>query len=122
MESLENSERSDASTLIGNGDVFDEVTMAKIEKLDRHGPIDDHENPPSKRVKPGSNEHVELSGPGPSTPLEDSQPRRERQKGIAPIKPESVFFRYLYVGILIVMKVSGAPVRPRRCGMRGDIS
>lgn len=69
---------------------IDETISGKIVKLDRHGATDDIENPPSKRIKSSSSDNTELSELAPSIQPAESVPKRERRKGVAPIKAESV--------------------------------
>lgn len=60
--------------------VLDEDSaVTKAEKLERHGGRDDFPEPEVKRIK------VEHSID------EEARTRNERRKGVAPIKPESVF-------------------------------
>ena len=102
MEIFETSMPSTMSALAEDADITHEtlsiqdLTVAKSEKLDRHGPVDHPENPPSKRIKPGptetETEHIQVAGLGSSTRPEEDLSRRERQKGVAPIKAEWVFF------------------------------
>lgn len=101
MEIFEDSMPSTSSAFAENADIAHEtlsnqdVTVAKSEKLDRHGPVDHPEDPPSKRIKPAptetETEHVQVAGLGSSAQPEEGLPRRERQKGVAPIKAEWVF-------------------------------
>lgn len=63
----------------------EDSAAAKAEKIERHIIEDTSEEPPTKRVKLESNEQVfelELQ--------EEAQTKTERQKGVAPIKAESV--------------------------------
>lgn len=69
---------------------IEEATRAKTEKIDRHDLMDNRENPPSKRIKPSPSGNIEPEGPASSTQPEEGLTRRERQKGVAPIKVESV--------------------------------
>ena len=63
----------------------EDSAITKAEKIGRHAIEDSPEEPPTKRVKLESTELVlelELQ--------EEAQTRTERQKGVAPIKAESV--------------------------------
>ncbi len=68
-----------------------EVAGAKTEKLDRHGPMGGLESSPSKRLKPGPTAGVDREEPNSSIELGQTLAKNERQKGVAPIKAESVF-------------------------------
>ena len=96
MEMSENSNLPKPSAVVIDSDIacgipaIDEITRAKTERLDRHGVVDDLENPPSKRIKSSPSKDIESDGLDSSTNPEDGVGRRERQKGVAPIKAESV--------------------------------
>jgi hypothetical protein len=68
-----------------------EVAVAKTEKLDRHGPMAALESSPSKRVKPGPTTGLESEEPNSTIEVGQTPAKNERQKGVAPIKEESVF-------------------------------
>ena len=70
----------------------DEVASTKIETVDKHGAIDHPENPPPKRIKSSLSKNVELEGPAAAKQPAEGAVIRERRKGIAPIKAESVKF------------------------------
>lgn len=72
--------------------VNDEVAGTKIETVDKHGAIDHPENPPPKRIKSSLSKNVEVKGPAAATQPAEGAVIRERRKGIAPIKAESVKF------------------------------
>ena len=82
-----------ASDLAREIPVIDEVISTKIEKLDKHGSIDDLEDPPSKRIKSSpSKDVVELDRTVTSTQPVEGAVIRDRQKGVAPIKAEFALF------------------------------
>ena len=63
--------------------------VTRAEKFERHTAINQYEEPPQKRMK------LETSNDLPKDSLQPT--KSERQKGVAPIKPESVFCRHKIV-------------------------
>lgn len=68
-----------------------EVAITKTEKLNRHGPMGGLDSSPSKRLKPGPIADLEPEGLKSSIEGGRTPTKTERQKGVAPIKAESVF-------------------------------
>lgn len=130
MDMNKNSDLSTPSASVADSHIaheipaIDEVASAKIEKLDRHGTIDHLETPPSKRIKSSPSKNIELNGRAPPTQPEEGAARRERQKGVAPIKAESVIFQLTSWSstVLIAVKVSCPPTEPwkwkQRCSRK----
>ena len=59
--------------------------VTRAEKFEGHGATDQFEEPPQKRMKLGTGDDLRKDNLQPT--------KSERQKGVAPIKPESVFYR-----------------------------
>ena len=91
MESLPTTQPFASPPLAGVAAFDQESASAKVEKLERHGPMAEFENSTSKRLKPDPGRQPDGETLG-SRKLPHQGPSRiERRKGVAPIKAESVF-------------------------------
>ena len=63
--------------------------VTRAEKFERHAAINQFEEPPQKRMKLETSDDLTKDSLQPT--------KSERQKGVAPIKPESVFYRHKVV-------------------------
>ena len=73
----------------------EDSAVTKAEKVERHANFDHFEEPSPKRVKLESIDDIVDFHTGPT--------KSERQKGVAPIKPESVFLRHRTVSFWLTM-------------------
>ena len=73
----------------------EDSAVTKAEKFERHAASGHFEEPPSKRVKLEPNSDTLEGDPGPT--------KSERQKGVAPIRAESVFLRQNLLSFRLTM-------------------
>lgn len=67
-----------------------ESAVAKLEKLERHGPMESLDNSSSKRIKPDPTIQPESERFNPPESADQVPSKNDRRKGVAPIKAESV--------------------------------
>lgn len=73
----------------------EDSAVTKAEKLERHAISNEIEEPPSKRTKLDPVDDV--------VPLDLGPTKSERQKGVAPIRPESVCLRQVSVSPWLIV-------------------